>query len=132
LLHEVVVDSCSLTTGQAKIEIRLTKAARNEKWVSLEAEETLSSGVFTLKYPSSARKPVDNAQVEKALAEEVEVAPQGEAAINSLFQKIYSDASEDTRRAMMKSFVESKGTVLSTNWEEVGSKKIDPVPPKTA
>lgn len=26
---------------------------------------------------------------------------------------------EDQRRAMMKSFVESNGTVLSTNWQEV-------------
>jgi suppressor of G2 allele of SKP1 len=32
---------------------------------------------------------------------------------------------EDTRRAMMKSFVESNGTVLSTNWKEVGEKPVE-------
>lgn len=32
---------------------------------------------------------------------------------------------EDTRRAMMKSFVESNGTVLSTNWQEVGAKPVE-------
>jgi len=30
---------------------------------------------------------------------------------------------------MMKSFVESNGTVLSTNWQEVGSKTIECTPP---
>jgi suppressor of G2 allele of SKP1 len=37
---------------------------------------------------------------------------------------------EDTRRAMMKSFVESNGTVLSTNWKDVGAKKIECTPPE--
>lgn len=37
---------------------------------------------------------------------------------------------EDTRRAMMKSFQESNGTVLSTNWQEVGSKKTEWQPPE--
>lgn len=30
---------------------------------------------------------------------------------------------------MMKSFQESNGTVLSTNWAEVGSKKVECTPP---
>ena len=33
------------------------------------------------------------------------------------------------KRAMMKSYQESNGTVLSTNWDEVGSKKIECTPP---
>ena len=36
---------------------------------------------------------------------------------------------EDTRRAMMKSFVESNGTVLSTNWSDIGKKKTECTPP---
>ncbi len=40
--------------------------------------------------------------------------------LNAFFKKIFSQGDDDQRRAMMKSYVESNGTVLSTNWNEVG------------
>ncbi|OAP60144.1 hypothetical protein AYL99_05146 [Fonsecaea erecta] len=48
-------------------------------------------------------------------------------AVDGFFKKLYASADEDTRRAMMKSFYESNGTALSTNWKEVGSKKVEEV-----
>lgn len=47
-----------------------------------------------------------------------------------VFKDIYSNASDDQRRAMMKSFYESGGTVLSTNWEDVGKAPVKGSPPE--
>jgi len=49
--------------------------------------------------------------------------------VNFFFKKLYKDADPDTKRAMMKSYVESNGTTLSTNWAEVGKGKVETSPP---
>jgi hypothetical protein len=71
-------------------------------------------------YPTSSQKKKDWGALEKEVVKETESEkPSGDAALNKLFQDIYSKADEDTRRAMVKSFQTSGGTVLSTNWKEV-------------
>ncbi|KAI9802312.1 MAG: hypothetical protein M1833_001818 [Piccolia ochrophora] len=49
--------------------------------------------------------------------------------VNGFFKKLYAGADPDTRRAMMKSYQESNGTALSTNWSEVGSGPVATSPP---
>ncbi|KAI9887391.1 MAG: hypothetical protein M1823_000816 [Watsoniomyces obsoletus] len=49
--------------------------------------------------------------------------------VNGFFKKLYANADPDTRRAMMKSYQESNGTALSTNWADVGKGIVETNPP---
>ena len=50
--------------------------------------------------------------------------------VNGFFKKLYKNADPDMQRAMMKSYQESNGTALSTNWKEVGKGKVETTPPE--
>jgi suppressor of G2 allele of SKP1 len=54
----------------------------------------------------------------------------GDASMNSFFQTLFADADDDAKRAMMKSFSESGGTTLSTNWDEVKKGRVEVKPPE--
>uniref|UniRef100_A0A1D1YXX0 Protein SGT1 homolog n=1 Tax=Anthurium amnicola TaxID=1678845 RepID=A0A1D1YXX0_9ARAE len=137
LFSKIIPDKCRYTVLSTKIEIRLAKADAIA-WSSLEFSKeklvpqkiNVSSVTPKLTYPSSNSK-VNwdklEAQVKK---EEKEEKLEGDAALNKMFRDIYEKADEDTRRAMRKSFVESNGTVLSTNWKEVGKQKVAGTPPE--
>ena len=76
--------------------------------------------------PYSSHKDWDSIERELERQEEEEGnKPQGDEAMNKLFQQIYANADEDTRRAMIKSYQTSGGTVLSTNWKEVSEKDYE-------
>ena len=49
--------------------------------------------------------------------------------VNGFFKTLFKGADDDTRRAMMKSYQESNGTALSTNWAEVSKGKVETTPP---
>ncbi|KAI0801212.1 SGS-domain-containing protein [Fomes fomentarius] len=128
------------TVGKVKVEVRLAKAAHG-RWGSLvgDSPDPLASAPVAAAPPSSApRKPRKNWDgiTSEILNAENEVSPDqdpnagGDAAVNNFFQKLYADADDDTRRAMLKSYQESGGTTLSTNWDEVKKAPVDVKPPE--
>jgi hypothetical protein len=50
--------------------------------------------------------------------------------VNAFFKNLYSNSTPEQQRAMMKSFTESNGTSLSTNWEDVKDRVVETVPPE--
>ena len=53
----------------------------------------------------------------------------GDSTLNEFFQNIFTNADDDAKRAMMKSFQESGGTALSTNWDDVKKGQVEIKPP---
>lgn len=141
LFADLVPEQCKFAVLTSKVEITLQKNALVQ-WTNLEGTGkpavpqplNFSDPDNTVRpaYPTSktSKKPKDWDKLESELkAEEKDEKLEGDAALNKLFKDIYGNADEETRRAMNKSYQESGGTVLSTNWNEVGQKKVEGSPP---
>ncbi|KAM0434017.1 hypothetical protein ACHAPT_003961 [Fusarium lateritium] len=76
-------------------------------------------------YPSSSRTGPKNWD---KLGDEEEAEDTSD--VNYFFKKLYQGASPEQQRAMMKSFTESSGTSLSTDWNDVKDRTVETVPPE--
>ncbi|XP_034614291.1 protein SGT1 homolog isoform X1 [Trachemys scripta elegans] len=134
LLHSIVPEQSTFKVLSTKIEIKMKKpeAIRWEKLEGKGDSPKLKQYTSDSKhlYPSSSHytRNWDKLVVE-IKEEEKNEKLEGDAALNKLFQQIYSDGTDEVKRAMNKSFMESGGTVLSTNWSDVGKRKVDVNPP---
>lgn len=139
LADAVVPEQSKYSVLGSKVEVRLQKA-RAAHWASLEGASvpvtawgTVNDGERGLAYPSSSRQGAKGGRDWDAVARESgadeEEKLEGDAALNKVFAGIYKNASDEQRMAMLKSFQESGGTVLSTNWDEVGKAPVKGTPP---
>jgi len=129
---KIVPKECTKRILPMKLEVKLKKD-KSVTWKSLEKmgnpedlNPTVTPDNIKHIYPSS--KGPKN--WDKIAAEIPDEKVEGEQALNKVFQQIYSGGSDEQRKAMIKSFTESGGTVLSTNWDEVGKDKVKGSPPK--
>lgn len=137
LSHEVNPSDFSIKIFAKKLELTVAKMERIQ-WKTLEDDASKTnvtksfsqplgssaSNGSSLQYPSSSRKKIDWSKVE------VDEEQDEKDSADAFFQSLYAGADEDTRRAMMKSFVESNGTALNTDWSEVSKGKVEPSPPE--
>ena len=131
LYDPVIADECRVKYYNSKVDIKLKKKEAynwndllkgdliGEPKIVPPTRRPAASTTNTSTPYASAR---DWNRLEKEMEAELEKdKPEGEEALNKLFKDIYGKATPETRRAMNKSFQTSGGTVLSTNWGEVGT-----------
>lgn len=131
LAHPVVPSQCTTKILSTKVECKLKKE-EGIRWNKLEGDDSLAaasgnpsdSGSDVNKYPTSSHYTRNWDKI----AKEAEKDDKDEG-VNDLFQKLYADGSDEVKKAMNKSFVESGGTVLSTNWSKISQKKTEMKPP---
>ncbi|ETN65324.1 chaperone binding protein [Anopheles darlingi] len=129
LWNPINVEQSGHKATPSKVEIKLAKLI-GHRWESLERPvqtEESSPATTAATSASVAGKPKHNWD---KISKEIDQEEDKEDSVNELFRKIYADANEDTKKAMMKSYYESNGTVLSTNWSEVGAKPVSINPPE--
>lgn len=77
-------------------------------------------------YPTSSKTGPKNWD---KLADGEEVEDDDQKDVNFFFKQLYKNADPEQQRAMMKSFIESNGTALSTDWNDVKARTVETVPP---
>ncbi|KAG6890424.1 hypothetical protein C0995_008778 [Termitomyces sp. Mi166 len=141
LKGQINPSNSSYIVGKVKVEVRLVKVIPGRPRISAYfhflalANSAASSSPDTATRRVHPRKNWDgitteilSSEKEKSTEEDPNVG--GDSTLNSFFQKIYGDADDDTKRAMMKSYSESGGTTLSTNWDEVKKERVEVKPPQ--
>jgi tetratricopeptide (TPR) repeat protein len=150
LYQKIDPDKSKIAIKDEKVLVKLRKVEEKYDWPELMGKATTDSKKNSKKDAAASSADGDNAPqpiptvpkestkprpyashrdwdaIEKTIEEEEKKEkPQGDEAMNKLFQQIYANASDETKRAMIKSYQTSGGTVLSTNWDEVKEKDYE-------
>jgi tetratricopeptide (TPR) repeat protein len=144
LFDEIDTENSSYNVHLNRIEVQLEKILKGRNWTLLERPDSANEKVLetvvpkpvsqnnapqaTPVYPSSSKTKKDWSKIDKEIEEDMKKNKDDyadEDPLNKFFKEIYKNADENTRKAMMKSFQTSGGTVLSTNWDEVKQKDYE-------
>lgn len=133
--HEIIPNKCSFRITPFKIEIYLRKS-KLFTWKNLQSDAKQSKTIPAKVSDYSAapaypiwRRNKECSVVKEQLKEESSQIPDDDYTLIQLLQEVYERGSDEVKKAMNKSFTESKGTVLSTDWEEIGRGEVEVRPP---
>ncbi|KAI9460606.1 SGS-domain-containing protein [Lactarius psammicola] len=142
LKGQIDPEQSSFVVGKVKVELRLVKAAQgrwggligdapdplaNSARVSAPATKAGSTLPQARKNWDSVTQTILDSEKAKTSSEDPNVS--GDSTLNEFFQNLFANADDNTKKAMMKSFQESGGTALSTNWDEVSQGPVPIKPP---
>ncbi|KAL4492431.1 hypothetical protein ABPG72_005566 [Tetrahymena utriculariae] len=148
LFDEIVPETVKVTVHLSKIEIVMEKKKPDQSWKSLNAtvkfEEIPTAQTETKQteakkvvvepsnppsYPTSSLKKKNWDKIDMEIEEDMKKNKNeyliSDDPMKGIFKQIYDASDENTKRAMMKSYLTSGGTVLSTNWDEVKDKDYE-------
>ncbi|CAF0749607.1 unnamed protein product [Adineta steineri] len=139
LAYSIDSSRTSFNVTNTNIEIKLYKRQAIQ-WMSLDAQSTKSKAQppvpmsrplveKTPSYPSSSQRAKNWDKVEAEIKKDEKENKDDMGDANAIFQRLYKDSDEKTRRAMNKSMYESGGTCLNMNWEEVSKGRVTCEPP---
>lgn len=124
LSNPIITNSIKFKIFTKKIEITMEKFDSGKTWKTLENTNEQALQNSNVK----AKKQKDWSKINfEEYGDDLE---ENSGSADAFFQKLYANADSDAKRAMMKSFIESNGTTLNTNWEDVKNKKVEPSPPE--
>ncbi|CAF3522060.1 unnamed protein product [Rotaria socialis] len=123
----------------SNIEIKLYKRQAIQ-WISLDAKSPAAKAQPPIPmsrpvvekaptYPSSSKRAKDWDKLEVEIKNDEKENKDNMGDANAIFERLYKDSDENTRRAMNKSMYESGGTCLNMNWEEVSKGRVTCEPP---
>lgn len=116
----------SWNVSRVKVEVRMKKLNGGITWKALDIGSRVASAAVEASTMSKQRlneSKVRQQQWDSFAEKELKDYDEDDSSM-ALFRTIYKDADEDTKRAMLKSYTESGGQVLSTNWDDVKKKKV--------
>lgn len=112
ILYDDVEDALEIYNACDKLVIKLKKK-NNSVWPRLLKFEQKEKDFFSSKISKFDHINKSREKIEKK---------EHKDDLNFFFQDIFGQGDEDSKRAMMKSFQESNGTCLSTDWKESKNK----------